>query len=122
MYQGSVERRRERRVPVEAPLWIRRTGTAETEPPVEHRTKNVGLAGLYFESDGNRPYAINDVVVTSVFIPEPHRRVFPFTRLAGHGRVVRVQEVDGADGKKCLGVALEFSSDVMALTAIPTRS
>ena len=122
MPQGSIERRRQRRVNVEAPFWVRHASTEPPEPPTEHRTVNVGLAGLYFESHA-QPYKVNDVVMASVFIPEPQRRVFPFTRLAGHGRVVRVDELQaGGDGRTRFGVALEFSSDLMALTSIPTRS
>lgn len=120
---GGVERRRERRVALEAPLLIRRLGTSQPEALQERVTKNIGLAGVYFEVEADA-YAINDPVMISVSVPEPQRRDFPFTRVAGHGRVVRVKEVagDGSRPGTRFGVALEFGEDVTALMATPSRS
>jgi hypothetical protein len=82
-------------------------------------TKDLGLAGVYFETDAETGFAVDEVVMTSVAVPELQRRAFPFTRLAGRGRIVRVQELPG--GEKRIGIALEFGDDVTALTALPTR-
>ena len=123
MQQGSVERRRGRRIDLQAPLLIRRRiGTREPGPFTEQTTDNLGLAGVYFETDDG-DFEVNEVVMTSVSIPESQRRGFPFTRLAGQGRVVRVQALTGAsgDGQKKYGVALEFGNDLTALTSIPSR-
>ena len=124
MAQGSEERRRGRRVSLEAPVLIRRV--VEQEPSVftEHRARNISLAGVYFETDAKNSYAINDSLITSVSIPEPQRREFPFTRLAGRGRVVRINELPPSDsaGQQRFGIAVEFSDDLTALTATPSRS
>ena len=120
--QGSVERRRGRRASVEAPLLIRRTG-AQGVTPKEEIAQNVSLAGVYFETEEGHPYANNEIVMASVSIPEAHARNFPFTRLAGRGRVVRVEDVPQEDrsGGKRFGIALEFGHDLTALSAIPAR-
>ena len=107
-----VERRRGRRIDLQAPLRIRPAETGASEPFTEHQTKNVSLAGVYFETNDDDRYAVNQVFVASVSVPEAQRREFPFTRIAGRSRVVRVHGH---------GVALEFGDDVMALTALPTR-
>ena len=122
MQQGSVERRRGRRIDLQAPLLIRRIGTREPGLFKEQRTENLGLAGVYFETDDG-DFEVNETVMTSVSIPESQRLGFPFTRLAGQGRVVRVKELANVpgDGQKKYGIALEFGNDLTALTSIPSR-
>jgi hypothetical protein len=126
MPQASVERRRGgRRVSLEAPLRIGRLLPDGPEPFSERLTKNVSLAGFYFELSDHHatPYAVDEVVLTSVSIPEPERRRFPFTRLAGRGRVVRVIQLppQSADGARRVGVGIEFGADLLALTTTPPR-
>ena len=123
MERGNVERRRGRRANLEAPLLIRRAGTAKPEPFKEEVAKNVSLAGVYFETDSGDRYAVNDVLMTSVSVPESQTRSFPFSRIAGRGRVVRVKELpqEGQAGRKRFGIAVEFGDDITALTAIPVR-
>ncbi len=123
MEQGSVERRRGRRVDLQAPLLIRRIGTREPGPFKEETVANISLAGVYFETEQPDSYTANDVMMTSVSIPEAQRREFPFTRLAGRSRVAWIKELPpGApEGRKRFGVAIEFGNNVTALTAIPPR-
>ena len=122
MPKDSVELRKERRVALQAPLLVRRLDPTATEPE-EQVTGNVSLAGIYFETEDGHRYAVNDAVRTSVSIPESERLSFPFTRLAGRCRVVRVHELTPQDpsGSKRFGVALEYGSDLTALTATPSR-
>lgn len=121
--QGGIERRRGRRVNLNAPLLIRRVGPSQPESFAQALTKEVSLTGLYFEyeTEGAPEYQMNDVVVASVSVSDPQQREFPFSRLAGRGRIVRVDAL--ADGKagarKRFGIALEFGSDVTALAATP---
>lgn len=123
MSQGSVDRRRGRRVEVQAPCWVRSAEAPAPEKGREQVTVNISLAGLYFESDQPIPWQLNDVVVASVAVPESQRRLFPFTRLSGRCRVVRRQELrpQQPGEPQRTGVALEFGGDVTALTAIPAR-
>jgi hypothetical protein len=122
MSQGSSERRRGRRVPVKATLQLRRLGAAGGAASREHTTQNLSLAGAYFEADHPTDLAMNDLVLASVSIPETERRAFPFARLAGRSRIVRIQELPAgqAQDAKRFGVAIEFSPGATALTAIPT--
>ena len=119
----SVERRRGRRVELGAPLVIRSLGQEAPRSFEEQTTTNISLAGIYFETDDEPPYAINDAFMISVAIPESQRRDFPFTRLAGPGRVVRVTTLPsrGPEGKARVGVALELGANTTAYTATPPR-
>ena len=123
MRWGSIERRRGRRVSLQAPLLIRRISAREPESFKEETTSNISLAGIYFETEQLDSYAPNDVVMASVSVPEAQRREFPFTRLAGRSRVVRVNALppQEPEGRARFGVAIEFGQDVTALTAIPPR-
>ncbi|MBI3996704.1 MAG: hypothetical protein HY352_03505 [Candidatus Omnitrophica bacterium] len=109
---------------MQAPVVIRRASSSGPTPVVnEEIATNISLAGVYFETADGQAYQLNDAVITSVSIPESHTREFPFTRLAGRSRVVRVKELPQAESTaaKRFGVALEFGSDVTALTARPSR-
>ena len=123
MERSGIERRRGRRVSLGAPLLVWRVGAQEPRRIAELAAKNVSLAGVYFETDSAQTYAVDEILVTSVAIPESQRRDFPFTRLAGRSRVVRVSELSPLepDEHKRLGVALEFGNDVTVLTAAATR-
>ena len=121
MTPGGIERRRERRAGVEAPLLIRRVGDQSWKEKI---TKDVSLAGVYFEEALADPaYAVDDTFMTSVSIPASQRRNFPFTRLAGSGRVVRIRKLQelGIEGQKRVGVALAFGGALTVLTASPPR-
>ena len=123
MERVGVERRRGRRASVKAPLLIRRFAASGLGPAKEEVAENISLAGVYFETEESSAYAPHDVVMTSVSIPDQQNRQFPFTRVAGRSRVVRVNELlpQGPSGRKRFGIALEFGDDVTALTAIPAR-
>lgn len=122
MEQGSIDRRRGRRVMLEAPLMIRKAGTKELGSFREQTARNISLAGLYFETTDDQVYTVDDQLIASVSIPETGRREFPFTRLAGGGRIVRITEFpEESQGKKRRGIALEFGYDLIALTATPPR-
>jgi hypothetical protein len=82
-------------------------------------TENLSLVGAYFETTSPHGLAPDGQILASVSIPEGERRAFPFTRLAGRGRVVRIHELPPLDGSPRYGVALEFSNDLTALTAVP---
>lgn len=101
---------------------IRRANAEQPAPFQELIVTNISLAGVYFETEA-REFSVDDVVMASVSVPEPKRRDFPFTRIAGRSRVVRVDTLapDASDGPQRFGVALEFGDDVTALTALPSR-
>ena len=122
MLQERVERRRGRRVKMEALLFLRRDDAKALKAVNDHITKDISLVGVYFESEAPL-LAVNDVVVASVSIPEAQRKEFPFARIAGRSRVVRVEELPTPPEERPqrFGVAIEFGDDVTALSAIPAR-
>jgi len=123
MEQERFERRRGRRANVEAPVLIRRAEARASEVFTEETAQDISLRGVSFQTSHLTPYRVNDLVIASVAIPESQAREFPFVRLAGRARVVRVQELPGpaaADSRQAR-VALEFSHDVTALTAVPPQ-
>lgn len=120
MESRHAERRRGRRIELAAPVRIRRDAVS-VEPGTEHVTGNVSVAGVYFETEDGEAYRVDDLVTASVSIPEAQRRSFPFTRMAGRCRIVRVSELPeaGPAGRKRFGVALAFGTDAVVLTASP---
>ncbi|MBI2173743.1 MAG: hypothetical protein HYU33_00900 [Candidatus Omnitrophica bacterium] len=93
-------------------------------PLIELATKNISLAGVYVEAEEGQVPAVNEIVVTTISIPEEERRAFPFARLVGRSRVVRVKPLPSSQNtssKKRYGIALEFGSDMTALSGIPPR-
>ena len=123
MEDNNVERRHGRRVELHAPVLIRRGASSSPGEFTEFVSKNVGTRGVYCEGDGHESYAPNEVLVICVLIPPSQTHRFPFTRFVGHGRVVRVHPVAQhvSQAKPAMGVALAFSHDVTALTAMPGR-
>ena len=122
MERGSVDRRRGKRANLEVPLSIRRVEADRSKPFQEEVTKNISLVGLYFETEHGDQYTMNEMVTASVAVPDQQTRQFPFRRLSGRTRVVRVNELPSGtpSGRRRFGVALEFGDDVTALTAIPS--
>lgn len=84
--------------------------------------KNASLAGVYcYVKDG---YSLKpgDQVVCSLAIPAEQLRLFPFTRLLGKGRVVRVEPIptgrragESPSDQKLFGAAIAFAPDITAL-------
>lgn len=125
MEHEHIERRREKRVNVEVPFLIRHALSSSNSDLFQERiAKNISLEGLYFEANKEEAYAVNDTVITSVPIPESQTRVFPFTRVAGRGRIVRINPLAGNEsaGSMQYGIALEFYPDVTILTGMPSRA
>ena len=118
---SPVERRRGRRVGVQASLTLRRDAPG-SQPAGSHTTKNLSLTGVYFEAADRPALSVNEMVTAGVEVPEAERRRFPFTRLSGKGRVVRIQPLEEHDPVRTrYGIALEFGDDVTALTPLPSR-
>lgn len=120
LHRDTVDRRRERRAVLQVPIRIQRVGFPYPAESEEAVTLNVSLGGVYFETDHPQAYAPNDVLVASVSIPETLTREFPFTRLAGRSRVVRVDEMPEARAPDATRyrVALEFGENLTVLSAI----
>ena len=121
VYEG-VERRREVRAFLHAPVRVQYTGADGVRCITDEVSEDISLSGIAFATSAMGVYEVHGRVVVSVAIPAGDRGTFPFTRLAGVGRVVRVQPLAqvGAAPPRA-GVALEFGNDVTALAALPLQ-
>ena len=73
--------------------------------------------GLYVTVSGDAPAASGGVLGVSIEIPWKHRRAFPFLRISGFCRIVRVDEVSTrsmANGRS-QGVALALCEDRLTM-------
>jgi len=120
---SGMDRRRQRRVNLNMTIMLRRTAGSEGEVK-EGVAKNVSLAGVYFTMAGWQPLRADEVITFSVSVPPENIRSFPFSRLAGRGRVVRVEDLAKTlEGNQALqGVALEFGQDLTVLAAAPSTN
>ena len=120
MNSAGSERRRYRRVPLSVHVLARRSSTAGQGAFEAGETQDVSLGGMYFTTAAWRDVQPQDMLTLSVSVPRDHTRDFPFSRLAGRGRVVRVDRVrDHEPGPPQLGIAVEFADDLTMLTAAP---
>ena len=120
MKDTGAERRRYRRIPLRVRLLVKRTLSAQEGSSEPGETKDVSLAGVYFTTATWKQVQPHEVVTVSVAVPRDQTRDFPFSRLAGRARVVRVETIQGEmTGEPRLGVALEFGDDLTVLTAAP---
>lgn len=81
----------------------------------EFLSKDISMGGVYLTaSEWNvRP---QEEVVVSISVPREKTRVFPFSRLAGKAKVVRIEQYAQ---QRWQGVALQFSDDLTYLAAAP---
>ena len=120
----GIDRRRHRRIDLTVPILARRNNEGIAAPFREGVASNLSLAGLYFTTAGWKELKADEVMTVSVSVPPEKVRSFPFSRLAGRGRVVRVDELAkvSSDGPTFYGVALEFGQDLTILTAAPSTN
>ena len=125
--RSVLERRQFRRAELDVPVTIRSlTPEGSASEPIVGQVKDISLAGMYCTVIKPAPVASGDTITCSISIPADHAKQFPFTRIAGKGRVLRVEgghrhtsEASGANERA--GLAIAFSPDITALTAIPSR-
>lgn len=116
------ERRRQRRVILETPVFMR----AATEDPYalhEGIVKTLSLWGAYCLVPRWRALEPGDSLVLSLTVPPAAYGQFPFSRVAGLGRVVRVEELaDSADAAPArIGVAVALDENLTMHAAPPSR-
>lgn len=123
----GLERRQFRRAELDLPVTIRPlTPEGSASESIVGQAKDVSLAGMYCYVTKPAPVASGDTILCSLSIPADHAKLFPFTRIAGKGRVLRVDGrprhgTDASGNSERAGVAVAFAADVTALTALPGR-
>ena len=91
--------------------WFLRLSGWEAEGGVGCRyggeSKDLSTGGVYLSSYSAVHLKKGDILRVSIPIPRESRRRFPFSRVVGLARVVRVRELSAAPQSQ-LGLALEF--------------
>lgn len=92
-------------VPVEVSLgaW----GKGGAAPPFMAQSSDLSPGGLYLTTRDSGAFAPGEMLTVSIAIPWEYRQRFPFSRLMGPCRVVRVDQMATEQGA-AHGVALAF--------------
>jgi len=124
----TMERRQFRRAEVDVPVAIRpleQDGSPQTGAVITCQVKNISLGGVFCYTQDPCPLKVGEQVACSITIPPEQARLFPFTRVLGKGRVVRLEPIpvgrragETPAEEPLLGVAVAFALDVTALGTI----
>lgn len=107
----SYDSRGKHRIDIKAPVRFGRAAMGATEAAFasEGQSANLSTGGIYLTTNARGPFAAGDVIRVSIEIPREARRLFPFSRILGSCRVVRVDLLaDSEEGTPQVGLALEF--------------
>ena len=116
----SPNRRHWPRVKLSVPVVIKRRGEGSGGAADSHTVQSIDLSpgGCYLTVREGKTFAPEELLSVSVGIPWEARHRFPFSRLMGSCRVVRVDQVPMDDGI-AQGVALAFCG-IDAVTMLGT--
>lgn len=101
-----IEKRSFKRLSLSLPMKLRRITEAGKEEIIEAVTSNVSYNGAQVMNMDSANIKPNDNLHISLSVPRDEARDFPFSRITGKVRVVRVEN------EAC---GLEFSSDISRL-------
>ncbi|MDP3722724.1 MAG: hypothetical protein Q8R91_04410 [Candidatus Omnitrophota bacterium] len=117
------ERRGQRRIQLSAPMEFGKGsgGKGELIYFSSGHSLDVSTSGVRMVTNEPGPFTPGEILAVSIEIPWETRRVFPFSRIVGFGRVLRVEEEPRPEEGGQRHVALEFlSHDTTLLGAIVT--
>lgn len=109
MKSGSfTEKRQFKRLDLSLPVTVNRLSSvgSEKKETQEGTTINISFNGAYISDINIKGIKPEDKLQISLSVPRDETRDFPFSRIVGKARVVRVEKE---------GFALEFSEDVSRL-------
>jgi c-di-GMP-binding flagellar brake protein YcgR len=110
--QSRIDRRRHERVNVSFPFVIRKLRAGAEEFRQEFIAKDISAAGLFFHAPRRFPFRPGDEVSVNISPPENVGDTFPFSRLFGKAKVVRIEDLL-VKGEGEVGVALGFDLEKM---------
>ncbi|MDP3723560.1 MAG: diguanylate cyclase, partial [Candidatus Omnitrophota bacterium] len=104
------ERRRERRITLPAPVFLRGLTEDPQTPLHEGTVHNLNLHGAYLTVPQWRPLALDEALLLSIRVPPHYQAKFPHPRLAACGCVMRIDQLPPEDQTETarLGLAVEF--------------
>lgn len=103
---GFDEKRRSKRLDLSLPITVKRASGKEKAELHSAVTINVSYNGAYVVDIGLKNIKPEDHLNVSISVPREEARDFPFSRLTGKAKVVRVEKQ---------GVALEFGEEMSRL-------
>ncbi len=102
----SFERRKHKRVALSIPTMVRDPQDAQRLMLEETSTVNISQGGAYLKT-GDRPeVSPGEKVNIHISIPRSEANIFPFSRLSGKAKVIRIEKE---------GMALKFDDDLIFL-------
>ena len=124
--KSEVERRQFRRAEIDVPVAIRQMSAEPSSPAtITGQVKNLSLSGVYCYTTSPCALKPGESVSCTVAIPPEQARLFPFTRIAGRGWVVRMDPIlsgrragENPTTDMLIGLAVAFTPDVTALGTI----
>lgn len=121
MEHAMRERRQQPRLRLTVPVLCGTAAGHERGRDLPHAgwSKDLSAEGVYALLRDGHVFAPGDILAIDVEIPWDARRAFPFSRIAGTARVVRVDRLPGTSPDSAWGVALAFCPDVTRLGAMP---
>jgi len=105
---GLKERRREPRLAVQAPVFVRGFIEEPGQPLHEGAVYNLNLHGAYLIVPPWRPFELDEALLLSMRIPPQHQVEFPHPRFAACGCVVRIDQLPPENQPARLGLAVAF--------------
>ena len=112
----SFDRRQWHRVKLSVPVQFGKGAASEGQGVCPHTGGTIDLSngGLYLSTGAGERFVPGEILTVSVEIPWEARGTFPFSRIVGSCRVVRVEEGFEAHGQQT-GLALAFCEDRITL-------
>lgn len=103
------------RARIAVPVLVKQAGGERGGALSSHtvESRDLSVCGVYVIAGGEANFSVGELLTVSVSIPWECRRAFPFSRLAGACRVVRVDPVVTLTGP-ATGVALAFCGEEVA--------
>ena len=115
----SNDWRRWPRVKLSIPVRRSRAGEGNSGavPCGAGQSRNLSTGGAYLTAEGGG-FVPGEIVRVEIFVPWEARHAFPFSRIVGSCRVVRIDDLPSSEGE-LRGLALEFCArDMTMLGAI----
>ena len=113
--ERPVNRRRSPRVRLGVPVRLSYgAGSGGAVPAGTGESADVGLGGVYLTTEEQGPFVPGELLTISIMIPWELRGLFPFSRILGRSRIVRVERAATSQSQRT-GLALAFCDDQVTM-------